>query len=139
MTARFNGPHAELTEKVLEAAFEVSKHLGCGFLEKVYQTALALELNSRGLKVVTEQPLKVLYKGQVVGDYYADLVVNDTLIVELKATEGNNPLFMAQVINYLSASSMPVALLLNFGKPLVYFRRLLNPDLYKTTEANTPE
>ena len=79
--------HAEITEKIVGAAFEVHTILGYGFLEKVYQRAMEVELNTRGLKVQSEEPLKVRYKGVIVGDYEADLLIDDKVIVELKISK----------------------------------------------------
>jgi GxxExxY protein len=115
----------ELTEKINGSAFRVQNHLGCGFLEKVYENALRVELVAAGLKVATQVPCRVLYGGAVVGEYVADLVVDDAVIVEIKACDGLNNVHKAQAINYLAASNLNVALLLNFGKPRLEVRRLV--------------
>jgi len=128
---KFSGPFAEISNKVIQAAYEVSNTLGCGFLEKVYRNALQFELESMGLKVQREVPLQVMYKGNVVGDYFADLLVEDVLIVELKAVDADLKLFVPQIINYLNACGKPVGLLINFGRPKLPVRRLLKRELYE--------
>ena len=116
----------DLIKTVLGAAFEVSHQLGHGFLEKVYQRALILELGSRGLPVAFEVPLEVAYKGQCVGTYIADILVGGCIIVELKAVEALLPAHIGQLLNYLRAAALPVGLLLNFGRPKLEYRRLLH-------------
>lgn len=115
----------ELTEKILGAAFKVQNSLGCGFLEKVYENALLVELSRAGVAVEQQKSLKVKYEGAVVGDYVADLVVADRVIVECKATLHNDPVYEAQLLNYLKATGIRVGLLLNFGRPKVHYRRLI--------------
>lgn len=112
-----------LTEKVIGAAFEVSNTLGAGFLEKVYENALAIEIRKCGLDVKQQAPINVLYDGKVVGEYFADLLVSDTVIVELKAVKELSDAHAAQCLNYLKATGMPICLLLNFGKPRVEVKR----------------
>ena len=112
-----------LTEKVIGAAFEVSNTLGAGFLEKVYENALAIELRKSGLDVKQQAPINVLYDGIVVGEYFADLLVSDALIVELKAVKEFSDAHAAQCLNYLKATGLPICLLLNFGKPRVEVKR----------------
>jgi GxxExxY protein len=109
-----------VTRIVVQAFYDVYNILGHGFLEKVYENALVLELRERGLKVETQAPIKVLYKGVKIGDYFADLLVEDCLLVELKAVEQLTVEHEAQLLNYLKATSVNLGLLLNFGpKPLV--------------------
>jgi GxxExxY protein len=107
--------HSELTEEIIGAFFAVYNALGYGFLEKVYANALKLELERRGLKVMREFPIVVRYLGQEVGEYYADLIVNDLVIVEVKATKTLLQEHEAQLLNYLKATPYEVGLLLNFG------------------------
>jgi len=118
-----------LTEKVIGAAFEVANTLGCGFLEKVYARALHRELGLRGIRTRMEVSLSVMYKGQSVGDYFADLVVEDTLMVELKCAEHLVSEHMAQCINYLRASGIPLCLLMNFQRPKLEIKRVVNPTI----------
>lgn len=107
--------HSELTEQIIGAFFAVYNALGYGFLEKVYVNALKLELERRGLKVLREFPVVVRYMGQDVGEYYADIIVNNLVIVEVKATKTLLQEHEAQLLNYLKATPYEVGLLLNFG------------------------
>ena len=113
-----------LSEKVLGAVFEVSNTLGAGFLEKVYQRALLRELGLRGIRATAEASLAVTYKGRSVGEYFADLLVEDVLVVELKCAEHLANEHMAQCLNYLRASGLTLCLLVNFQKPKVEWRRV---------------
>lgn len=107
--------HTELTEKIIGAFYDVYNGLGYGFLEKVYENALAIELKHNGCQVEQQKRILVRYRGQVIGEYYADLVVNDTVIVELKASSKLLPQYEAQLLNYLKATPYEVGLLFNFG------------------------
>jgi GxxExxY protein len=107
--------YSELTEEIIGAFFAVYNALGYGFLEKVYVNALKLELERHGLKVVREFPIVVRYLEQTVGEYYADLIVNDLVIVEIKATKTLLQEHEAQLLNYLKATHYEVGLLFNFG------------------------
>jgi GxxExxY protein len=122
---RREAPHHELTGKIIRAAMEVSNTLGCGFLEKVYENSLAIELQSAGISVRQQVPIRVLYHGHTVGDYCADMIVEGAVLIETKAAEVDNPIFVAQTLNYLRATSLPVGLILNFGRPKLSFRRLV--------------
>jgi len=108
----------------LAAAFEVSNILGNGFLEAVYQKALLKELSLAGLFVEREVSYRISYKGDPVGTYIADLVVERSVVVELKAIEALGPSHVGQCLNYLRASRLHTALLLNFGKPKLEFKRI---------------
>ena len=114
-----------LTEKVLAAVFEVSNTLGAGFLEKVYERALLKELALRGIQTVPQASFPVIYKGDCVGEYYADILVEDVLVVELKCAEGLAREHMAQCLNYLRASGRKLCLLVNFQKPKVEWKRII--------------
>jgi GxxExxY protein len=114
-----------LVQAVVGAAYEVSNTLGAGFLEKVYERALRQELASRGLAVKSQVAFAISYKGQIVGEYAADLVVEEQLIVELKCAEGFANEHVAQCINYLKASGLRLALLINFQKPKVHWKRII--------------
>ena len=105
----------ELTDKILQAFYDVYNELGYGFLEKVYQNSLYLELISRGFKVSAQKQIKVYYKGVEVGEYYADMLVNDLVILELKAADYIVQDFEWQLINYLRGTEIEVGLVLNFG------------------------
>jgi len=115
----------EVTHRILGCAFTVSNQLGCGFLEKVYENVLAHELRKAGLKVVQQHALQVFYDGVVVGDYNADLLVEDRVLVELKAAKALDEVHMAQCLNYLRATRLSICLLMNFGKPKLEYRRLV--------------
>ena len=115
---------SELTEKIIGCAYIVSNSLGCGFLEKVYGNALAHELQQKGLKVVQQKPIKIYYKDVLVGEYVADLVVEDNVLVELKAVQDLDDIHYAQCLNYLRATALGVCPLLNFGKPELQVRRI---------------
>ena len=108
--------HKDLTDKILKAFYTVYNTLGYGFLEKVYENALVLELHEIGLHAEPQQKIVVRYKDQSVGDYFADVVVNNTVIIELKAAEALRDEHKAQLLNYLKATDKEVGLLLNFGK-----------------------
>lgn len=112
-----------LSERIIGCAFRVSNSLGCGFLEKVYENALAHELRKDGLLVKQHEPIKVIYDGIAVGEYFADLLAADTIIVELKAAKEISEAFAAQCLNYLKATGLPLCLLLNFGKPRIDIKR----------------
>ena len=118
--------HQELTDEILDAFFEVYNELGHGFLEKNYQNALFLELKDRGLRVAAQQKYTVHYKGRQVGEYYADIVVNDLVILELKACETILKEHELQLQNYLKAGIIEVGLLLNFGKKPEFVRRVFS-------------
>ena len=114
-----------LVKEVVGALYEVSNVLGCGFLEKVYERALVRELGARGLRVQSQVVFPVLYKGHNVGDYVADMLVEERLIVELKCADRLSNEHMAQCINYLRASTIELALLVNFQKPRVEWKRII--------------
>jgi len=114
-----------LVERVVGAAYEVSNVLGAGFLEKVYERALVRELHLQGLNVRSQATFPVGYKGQSVGEYVADLLVEEKLIVELKCVDQFANEHLAQCINYLKASGMKLALLINFQKPRVEWKRII--------------
>jgi GxxExxY protein len=117
--------HEELTEKIIGAAFEVHRTLGYGFLERVYQKALQTEIISRGLRAEIEHPIKVAYKGVIVGDYFADLLVDELVVVELKIAPNYNRQDEPQLLNELKATGIKVGLLINFGRTKVEFKRLV--------------
>jgi GxxExxY protein len=117
--------HADITEQILGAAFEVHRTLGYGFLERVYQKAMQVELQLRGLKAEIEQKIVVRYKDQVVGLYEADVLVNDVVIVEIKIAAQYNAYDEAQLINELKATGIRVGMLINFGREKVQFKRLV--------------
>ncbi|MEO0042436.1 MAG: hypothetical protein RL329_1884 [Bacteroidota bacterium] len=115
--------HKDLTDKIIRAFYKVYNELGHGFLERVYQNAMIVALKSEGLDVVPQKPIKVYYQEHLVGDYFADIMVNDTIIVELKAATMLVEAHQNQLRNYLKASGMEIGLLMNFGE-VPTFKRL---------------
>lgn len=115
----------DVTQLIIGAAFKVYNTLGCGFLEKVYENALAHELRKLGLRVEQQFQIPVFYDGQIVGNYVGDLRVEALVIVELKAAKAFDPIHIAVTLNYLRATGQKVALLMNFGKPRLDFKRLV--------------
>ena len=115
----------ELTERVIGCAFTVANELGAGFLEKVYQNALRLELQAVGLKVAYEQRIPVMYRGEVVGDYVSDLIVEGAVLIECKAVRAFDEVHKAQCINYLKATGLRVCLLINFAKCKIEIKRIV--------------
>jgi len=115
----------DITREIIGAAFEVYKVLGYGFLEKVYENALRIELQLRSLKVESQKPIRISYKGDSVGDYIADILVEEKVIVELKAEKEYNAKHEAQLINYLKATGLKVGLLINFGEDKCKPKRLV--------------
>ena len=115
-----------LTEQIIGAAYAVGNTLGYGFLEKVYEKALRHELNKGGLGVSCQQPIKVYYDGVTVGDFFADIVVENEIIVELKAVKKIDGIHLAQCLNYLKATGKRLGLLINFGPSCVEVKRVVN-------------
>ncbi|MBZ5602844.1 MAG: GxxExxY protein [Acidobacteriia bacterium] len=113
-------------EVVVGAAYEVSNTLGCGFLERVYRRGMARELAIRGVACETEVRYEIRYKGGVIGEYFADLIVDGRLVVELKCVEQFGNEHLAQCLNYLKASGLRTALLINFQRPKVEWRRIVS-------------
>ncbi|MBW7842802.1 MAG: GxxExxY protein [Ignavibacteriaceae bacterium] len=120
--------HENITKKIIEAYYKVYNSLGYGFLEKVYENALKIELKRANLKVDQQKNVKVFYNEFEVGDYFADLIVEDLVIVELKAAESLCEEHEAQLINYLKATNLEVGLLLNFGKKAEFKRKVFSND-----------
>ncbi len=116
---------SEITAKIIGAAFEVYSILGYGFLEKVYQRAMQVELTLQGLKAEIERPITVIYKAHVVGPYQADLLVEDVVIVELKVSREYQADDEPQLLNELRATGIKVGLLINFGRAKVEFKRFV--------------
>ena len=116
--------HKDLTDAIIKTFYDVYNELGYGFLEKVYQNSMYIELKARGFNVEAQKQIKVFYKNNQVGEYYADLVINDLIIIELKAAEVIVEEFECQLINYLRGTDKEVGLLLNFGKKPEFRRRV---------------
>ena len=115
----------QLTYKINGAIYEVHRTLGSGFLEKVYENALMIELKARDLKAENQVPINVNYKGVLVGDYYADIVVEDKVLIELKAIEKLQKIHEAQILNYLKATKFEIGLLVNFTHPKAQIKRYI--------------
>ncbi|MDX1973938.1 MAG: GxxExxY protein [Candidatus Sumerlaeia bacterium] len=115
--------HAELTQKIIGASFDVINVMGSGFVESVYEKCLYHALREFQINVVCQQPIKVFFRKHVVGEFIADLLVEDVVIVELKAVKSLQPEHKAQLINYLKASQLEVGLLINFGNQRLEFKR----------------
>ena len=118
-----------ITERIIGCCFTVSNALGCGFLEKVYENALAIKLGKCGLKVEQQAGIPVYYSGQIVGDYIADLLVEGLVLVELKVVKSLDEVHTAQCLNYLSATGLPVCLLVNFYRPRIEVKRFLGRNI----------
>ena len=115
----------DITYKINGAIFEVNRELGAGFLEKVYENALLIELAEAGLKAEKQVPIKVKYKGKEIGEYFADIIVESQIILELKAIESLQKVHEAQLLNYLKATGMKIGLLVNFTHPKATIKRFI--------------
>lgn len=120
--------YEDKTDKIIKIFYNVYNALGYGFLEKVYEAALVIELSKNGFEVKRQAPIKVYYDGQLIGDYYCDLIVDDLILIELKSVETLVIAHQKQTINYLKASEFEVALLLNFGDTPQVKRLLFTND-----------
>ncbi len=125
-----NYKYSDLTDKIIKAFYKVYNILGYGFLEKVYENALFIELNEMGLYVEKQRSITVYYEGAEIGEYYADLIVENSVIIELKAAESLCEEHEFQLINYLKATEIEVGLLLNFGKKPELKRKVFSNKLY---------
>ncbi|MCK4416600.1 MAG: GxxExxY protein [Candidatus Latescibacteria bacterium] len=117
--------YKKLAYEIMVAAFEVHNTLGAGFLEKVYENALMIALNKRGMKCQQQALIKVKYEGTVVGEYFADVLVNDSVVLELKTVETITDVHRAQAINYLKATGFRLAIIINFAKPKLEYKRIV--------------
>lgn len=120
--------HEELAEKIIQAFYKVNNTLGHGFIEKVYENAMAIELRKMGFNMSQQKKVKVFYEGEEVGDYEVDLIVNALVIVETKAKETLREEHEAQLINYLKATRIEVGLLMNFGKKPEFRKKNISND-----------
>ncbi len=130
--------HNELTDSIIKTYYEVYNELGYGFLEKVYQNTMYLELKRRGFSVEAQKQIKVHYRGIIVGEYYADLIVNQTIILELKASEVLVYENELQLLNYLRATDIEIGLLLNFGKKPEFKRMIFTNDRKRLKDPFNP-
>jgi GxxExxY protein len=115
--------YGEITEKIIGCAFEVINELGAGFLESVYEKAFSIALQDKGLRVKCQHPIHVRFRQRIVGEFYADLFVDEKVIIELKVAKAIAPEHQAQTINYLKATGIEVGLLINFGNPKLEYKR----------------
>ena len=115
----------DITYKINGAIFEVNRELGSGFLEKVYENALKVEIKNRGLQAENQVPIEVKYKGSTVGQYLADIIVENQVIIELKAIESLQKIHEAQILNYLKATGFKIGLLVNFTHPKAIIKRFV--------------
>ena len=115
--------YGEITEKIIGCAFEVINELGAGFLESVYEKAFAIALQDKGLRVKCQHPIHFRFRQRIVGEFYADLFVDEKVIIELKVAKAIAPEHQAQTINYLKATGIEVGLLINFGNPKLEYKR----------------
>ena len=120
--------HGDITQIVLKSFYKVYNTLGYGFLERVYENALLIELRKQGLSARKQESIKVYYEEEVVGDYFADIIVNEKVILELKASKSLCEEHEAQLINYLKATNIEVGLLLNFGLQPQFERKLFDNE-----------
>ena len=125
-----NSRYQQITAIIIGCAFEVINELGAGFLESVYEKALVLALRQKGLLATTQHPVKVMFRSQCVGDFYADILVEEKVIVELKAVKSIVPDHQAQIINYLNATGIEVGLLINFGNQKLEYKRFTRSKNY---------
>ena len=116
--------HKEITEKIIKAYYKVYNTLGYGFLEKVYENAMAIELRNMGFEVKCQYPINVFYETEIIGEYYADIVINNIIVIELKASSSLLEEHECQLINYLKATEIELGLLMNFGKEAEYKRKV---------------
>jgi GxxExxY protein len=123
--------HSELTGGILSSASYVYEKLGFGFLEAVYEKALAIRLRQDGFAVQTQVPIEVIFEQQVVGDYRADILVNNTIILEIKAVDILHPRHEVQLVNYLRATDKEIGLLINFGNRMDVKRKIFTNDRKK--------
>jgi GxxExxY protein len=135
MISSDNYKHTEITDKIIKAFYNVYNELGFGFLERVYENAMFIELSSMGLVVEKQKKIKVFYDGSEVGEYFADLAINDCVIVELKAAESLCEEHECQLLNYLKATEIEVGLLMNFGKRPEFRRRVFSNIKINLTKA----
>jgi GxxExxY protein len=124
----------KITEKIIASAFKVSNTLGIGFVEKVYENAHSHQMRKDGLKVVQQHPIKVEYDGEIMGDFFADMLVEDRILIELKAVTELTSEHLAQALNYLRATGLDACLLINFGKPRIQVRHLHPSPNWKTAK-----
>jgi len=133
---RYDFKYKELTEKLIQIFYKVYNNLGYGFLEKVYENAFLVELKKAGITGIPQSPIRVLYEGEVVGEYFADILVDNRIILEIKAVKNLVPEHEAQLLNYLKATDIEVGLLLNFGLQPEFRRKAFDNTKKKNLRAS---
>lgn len=128
-------PHKELTQKIIGAAYEVHNELGSGFVEKVYENALAFDLRSMGMNTEQQKPVTVNYKGTVAGEFIADLVVNNAVLLEIKAVKTITKEFESKLLHYLKATGINVGLIINFSNSVQVKRKVFCPDFHHRPQS----
>ncbi len=123
-----NFKHTELTSAIIKAAYYVFEYHGFGHSESVYENSLAIQLGKMKLNTLQQHPIKVYFEGHIVGDFKADIIVNNTVIIELKAVEKLHPKHEVQLVNYLKSTEIEVGLLINFGEEIVIKRKVFSND-----------
>ena len=124
ITADKNYVHSEVTEQIIGCAYDVYKRLGFGFAEKVYENAMMIKLRQKGLEAVQQALINVFFEGSLVGEYYADILVNQKVIIEIKAVATVSKAHEVQLVNYLKATGVNVGLLINFGERIKIIRKV---------------
>ena len=124
----FEGKHSDLSDKIIKVFYEIHNELGYGFSERVYQKAFGIALRQIGLKVEEQLPIKIYFRGQEIGEYFADMVVNDVILIELKAVGQIVEEHEAQLLNYLKSTKIEVGYVMNFGKSAVFKRKVLDNE-----------
>lgn len=117
--------HKELSYKIMNTIIQAHNTLGAGFLEKVYENAVVMKLKKNGLKAIQQAPIKVCFEGEIVGEYFADVLVEDKVILEIKCVEGITDVHRAQVINYLKATELRLEIIVNFSRPKLEYERIV--------------
>lgn len=117
--------HKELSYKIMNSVMDVHNKLGAGFLEKVYENAIVVKLKKDGIKVTQQAPFKVHFEEEIIGEYYADILVEDKIILEVKCVDKIIDIHRAQVINYLKATGMKLGIIVNFAKPKLEYERIV--------------
>lgn len=131
--------YADLTGAIRDSAYHVYRNLGGGFLEKVYENALAVELEQRGIHYEQQKPVSVYYRGRIVGEYLADMLIDNKVIAELKAVRAIEDIHFAQLFNYLKATGYEVGLLINFGPRFTFKRRIYNKSVSSVSSVVNSE
>lgn len=129
MRYKENYKYSELTEKIIKEAYYVYNKLGYGFLEKVYENALCVRLKNTGYNIKQQYPINVYFENELVGDYYADILLEEKVILELKSIEKLNPIHEVQLVNYLKATGVEIGLLINFGPKVEVKRKVYTKNI----------